>query len=214
MKDLIIIGAGDTGREAVELAERLNKVNEPEWRILGYVDDNSSIQGSVIEGYTVLGTVEYLNTLNKETYTLCAIGNGVVKRKILEIISNPHIKYATLIDPSVHFCKGSTVGEGSLIYAGVALALNATIGKHVYISFNCSLGHDCVVEDYSSIYPGVNISGKTVIHRSCEIGTGVKVIQGLEIGENATLGAGAVVVKDMPANCIAVGIPAVPKKFT
>lgn len=208
MKDLIIIGAGDTGREAVELAERLNEMGIENWNILGFVDDNKELIGNSFEGYTVIGDTNYLNTLRKETYVLCAIGSGVVKKKIVGRINNCKIRFATLIDPNVYLCRGCSIGEGSLIYAGTAIALNAKVGDHVYISFNCSVGHDSVLEDYCSVYPGTNISGKVSVRESCEIGTGARIIQGLEIGEGSIIGAGAVVLHDIQGNCVSVGVPA------
>ncbi|MEG1887748.1 MAG: transferase, partial [Oscillospiraceae bacterium] len=63
------------------------------------------------------------------------------------------------------------------------------------------------------IYPSVNISGNVHIGSVSEIGTGSNVIQHMKIGENTIVGAGSVVVKDIPANCTAVGAPAKAIKF-
>jgi serine acetyltransferase len=61
--------------------------------------------------------------------------------------------------------------------------------------------------------PTVNISGEVVVNEAVYVGTGAKIINLLEIGENTIVGAGAVVYKSLPANCTAVGIPAKPIKF-
>ena len=70
-----------------------------------------------------------------------------------------------------------------------------------------------MISDYCSFMPGVNISGVVVIKGSVYVGTGAKIINQVEIGENTIVGAGAVVFKSLPANCTAVGIPAKPIKF-
>ncbi|MFP3663242.1 acetyltransferase, partial [Burkholderia sp. SIMBA_043] len=57
------------------------------------------------------------------------------------------------------------------------------------------------------------ISGEVIINKAVYVGTGAKIINLLEIGENTIIGAGAVVSKSIPANCTAVGIPAKPIKF-
>jgi len=62
--------------------------------------------------------------------------------------------------------------------------------------------------------PGVNISGEVQLGDCAYIGTGAKIINLVEIGENTIIGAGAVVSKSLPANCTAVGIPAKPIKFS
>jgi serine acetyltransferase len=61
--------------------------------------------------------------------------------------------------------------------------------------------------------PSVNVSGEVKIEQGVYVGTGAKIINLLEIGENTIIGAGAVVSKSLPANCTAVGIPAKPIKF-
>jgi acetyltransferase-like isoleucine patch superfamily enzyme len=59
----------------------------------------------------------------------------------------------------------------------------------------------------------VHIAGNVSIGECVEIGVGTKVIQGKSIGDNSIIGAGAVVVRDIPANCTAVGVPAKPIKI-
>lgn len=207
MKDLIIIGAGDTGRELTDLVERINEKRQ-EWNILGFIDSDPEKQDKIIEGIPVLGDLNFLNTIESIVYAVCSIGNGRVKKKIISSITNPSVKYASLIDPNVLMCKGSSYGEGCIIYAGTVLALNATVKDHVYISLNCTIGHDTEIESYCSIFPGTNISGKVTVGESTVVGTGTKIIQGKKIAAGTILGAGAVVVKDIEETGTYVGCPA------
>ena len=73
-----------------------------------------------------------------------------------------------------------------------------------------TIAHDCVIKDYVTIYSGVHIAGNVILGECVSVGIGTNIIQGLSIGDNTFIGAGAVVVKDLPANCTAVGIPAKP----
>jgi acetyltransferase-like isoleucine patch superfamily enzyme len=57
------------------------------------------------------------------------------------------------------------------------------------------------------------VSGITSIGHAVELGTGMQIIQGKTVGDYSIVGAGAVVVKDIPAKCTAVGSPAKPIKF-
>lgn len=177
------------------------------------MDDNPSIQGNIVDGIPILGTVDFLNLFEKEVYAVCSISKGVIKKKVISKVLNPKVKFATLIDPSVTICNGSICGEGTVVYAGSFLAIHSKIGKHAYISCNTSIGHDTIIGNYCNIYPGVNVSGKVNIGQCTDLGTGTKIIQGLTIGENTTVGAGSVVLKDIPENCTAVGTPARPIKF-
>ena len=62
-------------------------------------------------------------------------------------------------------------------------------------------------------YTSVNVSGNTLLGECVEMGTGSQIIQGQSVGDGTIVGAGAVVVKELPKECTAVGIPAKPIKF-
>lgn len=208
MKELIVIGAGDFGREMVNVAERINtKSAEPEWKIAGFVDDDKSLVGTTVNGYPVLGDTDWLNEQRDEKYAICSVALAETRNNIIKKISNPNIRWATLIDPDAHIYKNAKVGDGSLVCGGSILAIGATVGNHVIVNLSCTLGHDCVIGNYSVINPGVNISGKVTLDECVDMGTGAKVIHGISIGANTTIGAGGVVIKDIAGNCVAVGCP-------
>lgn len=81
------------------------------------------------------------------------------------------------------------------------------------INLDTTVGHDAILDSFVTVYPGCNISGNVHIGQLCEIGTGTQVIQGLSIGDSTVVGADSVVIRDLPANCTAVGVPAKPVKF-
>ena len=213
MKDLIIFGASGFGRETAWAAERIN-AKTPTWNLLGFMDDNEEIQGTEINGYKVLGRTADVCRY-PEAYFVCAVGASRVREKIIANMKavNPDIRFGTLIDPSVEMSSRVTVGEGSIICAHTIVTVNVTIGSHVIINLDCTVGHDAVLEDYVTLYPSVNVSGATRIGHAAELGTGMQIIQGKTVGAYSIVGAGAVVVKDIPEKCTAVGSPAKPIKF-
>ncbi len=213
MKKLVIIGASGFGREVAWLVERINE-KEMTWEILGFLDDNIDMIGKSINGYSVLGTIDNIDTYS-HAFFVCAIGSSKVRESIIKRIKdiNPEIQYATLIDPSVEMSPLVNIGEGTIICAHTIITVNIQIGCHVIINLDCTIGHDAVLQDYVTLYPSVNVSGITNIGHAVELGTGMQIIQGKTIGDHSIVGAGAVVVKDIPARCTAVGSPAKPIKF-
>lgn len=212
MKDLIIIGASGFGREVAWLVERINE-KASTWNFLGFLDDNKDIQGKIINGYEVIGTSEDIIKY-PNAYVVCAIGASAIREKVItKIESLGHKNFATLIDPSVIKSNLMKIGEGSIICAGTILTVNIEIGKHTIINLDCTVGHDAVLGDFVTLYPSVNVSGNTIFGKCVELGTGMQIIQGKTVGEYAIIGAGAVVVKDIPSKCTAVGSPAKPIKF-
>ena len=210
MKDIVIIGAGGFGRETAWLIEDINN-KKPEWNIVGFVDDNASIQGSKINGYEVVGDINWLK--EQELYVVSAIGDPIIKKKVIDRLEGSNNKYPVLIHPSVIYSDRVTIGEGSIICAGNIITVNIEIGKHVIVNLDCTIGHDAIIGDYSTILPSVNISGFVKIEESVSVGTGSAIIQGVNIGKNTVIGAGSVVTKDLPPNCTAVGVPTKPIKF-
>ena len=213
MKDLYIIGAGGFGREVAWLVERINSVT-PMWNLKGFIDDNESIQGTLEDGYPVVGDCAYLNSLVQESWCVCAVGSAKIRRKIIEKLQeNEKVKFATLVDPSVIVSNRITIGEGTIICAGTILTVDIKIGKHVIINLDCTAGHDDVINDFVTMYPSVNVSGNVNVGECVELGTGVQIIQGINVGTESIIGAGAVVIRDIPDGCTAVGNPAKPIKY-
>ena len=210
MKDLIIIGAGDFSREAMWVAERMN-LRYPQWNLLGFVDDKKA--GETVDGYPVLGDMAWLSAYEKQAYVTCGIGGGARKRLWDMVRANSNIHPATLVDPDAVIGKDCVIGDASIICAGSVMAIASRTGFNCIINLNCTLGHDSILEDFCTVHPGSNISGRVHVGQCAEIGTGTKIIQGKAVGEGAILGAGSVVVRDIPPKCTAVGCPAKPIKF-
>ena len=206
MKDIIIIGAGGVGREVVWIIDQIN-MKSPTWNIIGFVDDNQMIWNSEINGYPVIGGLEYLEKIKTRPEIIVAIANYNVKKNIVKNL-NGKFKYATIIHPDVYIDFSNKIGEGSIIYPGVFVTTNVTVGNHVIISPKCGVGHDSIIKDYVALLWNVNISGFNTIEEGVLIGSGATIIQQRKIGREAIVGAGAVVIKDVRRNTTNVGVPA------
>ena len=80
--------------------------------------------------------------------------------------------------------------------------------RYAAIVENCEIiEHDCLIEDFCHISPGCSLGGETVIHELSWIGIGSSVKHGINIGKRVTIGAGSVVIKDIPSECTAYGVP-------
>ena len=208
MKDIAVFGVGGFGREVLALIKDINSVSQ-RWNIIGFFDDGYE-RGEIINDYPILGKTEDLNEWKTPIGVIIAIGNPIIKKKVLDKIINPQVDFPTLIHPSVWIGddKFVNVGQGCIVCAGVMITTNVQINNYVILNLQCTVGHDCHIGDYSSFMPSVNISGEVNIGEGVYVGTGAKIINQLQIGEYSTIGAGAVVVKSIPAYCTAVGVPA------
>lgn len=204
MKSLVIVGASGFGREVACLVEDINKV-KPQYNLLGLVDD--ALEGATVEGFPILGDINYLYSMNPKPYISIAIANPIIRKQLAARLKKD-FKFATLVHPSVLMSPYVTIGEGSIICRNTLFTTNVSIGEQCIINVNCSVGHDTQIGDFNSIMSHTAIAGDVYIGPGCYFGLHCTVINMISLGESGTYGAGAVVVNDMPANIVAVGVPA------
>ena len=203
-KSIVIIGASGFGREVAWLIEELEK-----WNIIGFIDDDESIQGKDVNGYKVIGTTQDLLSYEEKINVVIAIGNSEVRKKIYDRISiKLNLLFPNIIAKDVRISKTNNLGIGNIICTHTVLTTNITIGNFNHINLSCTLGHDAILENFVTIYPSVNVSGNVLVRSLTELGTGAKIIQGKTISERIILGAGCVVVKDLTDSGTYAGIPA------
>lgn len=211
--DLIIIGAGGLGKEVLFQLREMNKGRE-QYRILGFADDNPALIGSIVNDLPVLGSTEYVTKSPVELSAAVCVGNPAIRQSIVERIQiNPRISFPVILAPDLRCSDYVRFGRGSIICFSTIITVDVKIGEFVLVSNGCTIGHDSVLEDYATLYSSINVSGSVRVGRSAEVGAGTQIIQGRSIGERAVVGAGAVVVKDLPGACTAVGVPAKPIKY-
>ncbi|MFC6040242.1 acetyltransferase [Paenisporosarcina macmurdoensis] len=212
MKDIVIIGSGGFAREVAHLIEDINEKKQ-EWNLLGFLDENREHQGQTINELPVLGGMEWLE--QRETISVVlGIGSPEVKKRIVNKIKElKTISYPNLIHPTVNWSRFNNFGKGNIICEGNILTTNIKIEHFVTINLNCTIGHDTKIGSYSTVLPNASISGNVTFGECVEFGTNSTIIQGIIVGERTIVGAGAVVVRNLPARCTAVGMPAKPIKF-
>jgi sugar O-acyltransferase (sialic acid O-acetyltransferase NeuD family) len=213
-KDLIIMGGGGFGAEAVWVAEDMNRANPqaPPWNILGYIDDDPSKVGAEYFGYTVLGTPEQFaeSVGGREIWYHCALGENSVRENVVARLDRFDWHAATLIHPSVIRAKNAVVGYGTYVGPSSILSPNSRIGNHVIVNVHVSIGHDSQVGDFAMICPGARINGFCTVGRAAMVGSNASMVQGQKIADNVRVGSNSLVVHNVAADKTVIGVPALP----
>ncbi|GAA4508483.1 acetyltransferase [Hymenobacter ginsengisoli] len=209
-RPLAIVGAGGLGREIAILVAQLNEAGGA-WDLRGYYDDRAPATPTV-GGLPYLGTVAALNAVASPLAVAVAVGSSASRAAVVARLTSPQLSFPALVHPAVALRPEQRValGAGCLVQRGCILTCDITLGRFVLLNLGCTVGHDAVLEDFCSLMPHANVGGGAHLATGVYLGTNATVIQQVRVGERTTVGAGAVVVRDLPADCTAVGVPARP----
>jgi sugar O-acyltransferase (sialic acid O-acetyltransferase NeuD family) len=204
---IILVGASGQAKVIVDILECAG-----EHQIVGICDRDHS-PGSDFMGYPVLGRDTELPVIaqrNGVDGAIIAIGDNWVRARLVERYSQemPSLAFPTAVHPSAVLGRGVTVGEGTIVMAGVVINGPSQIGRHCAVCTSASMDHDSVMEDFSSLAPGVSLGGLVHVGEYSAIGTGAASRHRIHIGAHTVVGAGAAVVADLPDHVIALGVPA------
>ena len=192
-----IIGAGGFGKEiywSLNPVERINTVF--------FVDDEywDNTDNKILP----------LSLFESDKYeVVIAIADSYHRERIVNNLPKT-TKFFTHIHPSAQIHgEDVEIGDGSIVCAGSIITTNVKIGKHAHINLITTIGHDCVIGDYFTTAPGVQISGNEIIGDRVYFGTRSCVKQKLKICNDVVIGMNAGVVKDIVEPGTYVGTPAV-----
>lgn len=210
---IAVYGAGGFGREVAWLAEACS-TPEATYEVICFIEDNAALLGHSINDVPVLSLVEA-----RERFPGALIAGGVgsprTRQTIMEKAAGTGFRFATLVHPRVERSRWVEIGEGAVICAGNILTVNIVLQRHVQINLDCTIGHDVVMGDFTTLAPGVHVSGWVHCGQRVYMGTGAVILNGTEnapltIGNDAVIGAGAVVTRSVPPGVTVVGVPARP----
>lgn len=208
VKSVVVVGAGGFGREVLEIFKDQNAVSRT-WNILGFIDENEELYGKMLNGYPVLGGLNWLRKHNNDNLgCVCAIGTCEIRKRVVEKLEEIGINFCNAIHPSVIMSEFVELGQDVIICAGTILTVNIKIEDHVHINLNCTIGHDVVIGRYCTINPMVAINGNNHLGEGVYVGSGATFVQQVSVGSWSIIGAGAVVIEDIPEKAVAVGVPA------
>lgn len=205
MLQTIILGAGGHGRVVLDIL-LAGKAYKP----VGFLDNNPALHGRRIDGLPVLGDLSQLPTLWKSGVrkAIVAIGDNGVRRQMGDAVGRDGFELINAIHPSAGVSSSASIGRGVVVAAGAIVCAHCQIGDYVILNTGCIIDHESMIGTAAHICPGVKLAGHVTVESGAFVGIGATVIQGLRIGFESVVGAGAVVIRDVDPMASVVGVPA------
>lgn len=204
---VVVFGASGHAKVVIDIIEKTENKT-----ILGLLDSFKPV-GEIIGGYKVLGDEKILPSILKEHPTcsvVVAIGDNwmrsVIVEKILEL--TPEISFVSAIHPSACLGKDVTIGKGVTIMPGVIINCKSVIGDFTIVNTRTSIGHDVVIEKFSSLASNVTLGGNVEIGSYSAISLSATILHGKKIGAHTIIGAGSLITKDCTGLSVFYGSPA------
>ena len=203
----IIIGAGTYGETYLDFLREVGV------EIVGFLDDNPELTGKKIRGAEVLGTTELLPSL-KERYGVeavyCPIGSNKIRVNKLETARACGYKTPNFIHPKANIAPTvSMADEGVYIEGSTNIMSYVVIERDVLICTGGNVAHHCYLSQGTFISMGVNFGAMISTGKFAYMGIGSTIMSGVKsIGEDALVGAGSVVIRDVPDRAVVIGVPA------
>ncbi len=196
---ILLIGAY---HEMIELCDSCG------YEIAGIIDND--ITGEYY-GEQIVGTdadAEKLYEQYKDCMVVITPFMPRVREKLVNLYSAIGYKFATIISPDARVSKFATIGEGTVVQAGVNVAANTQIGRFVKLNTNCNIMHDNVVGDFVTVCPNALTLGYVKTEDRVFIGANSTILPNITLGEKCVVGAGAVVTKCVNPGHTVKGVPA------
>lgn len=204
---MLIAGAKGHAKEVLELY-----LNEGVVKELFFFDDISlNIDAKLYNIFPIIRSIEEASTyFNKiDPNFLLGIGNPKLRLNLANklkkhggVLNSIISKYSIIGTYNVQLGLGLNIMNNSMISNDVIVADGALINAYA------SIHHDVSIGMYSEVSPHAVLLGGVSIGDLTTIGSNATVLPKVKIGSNVVVGAGSVVTKDLPDNCIAVGVPA------
>jgi sugar O-acyltransferase (sialic acid O-acetyltransferase NeuD family) len=204
---IFLVGCSGHANVVLDIVEK-----EGRYKVAGIID-SFAVPETQILGLTVLGTESDLPRLIDEqdcAAALVAIGDNFSRQQMVNRIRSvaPQLEFVKAVHPSAQIARNVSVGIGTVVMAGAVINSATRVGEHCIVNTKASIDHDNTWANFSSIAPGATTGGNVTVGECAAISLQAGIVHGRRIGAHSVVGAGAIVLNDIPDFVVAYGTPA------
>jgi sugar O-acyltransferase (sialic acid O-acetyltransferase NeuD family) len=203
--DIVLIGAGGHGRVVLDILHAAEIHN-----LVGFLDADPELTGQTVNGLPVLGQLNLLHKLKAQKVkgAIISIGDNSPRQAYFQKVLDQGFDLINAIHPGSRISSTARLGRNVVVAAGAVVSTDARIADSAIINTSAVIDHECQIGRAVHVCPSATLAGRVRVDDETFIGLGCNIIQCLKIGSHATIGAGAVVIEDVPDGATVVGVPA------
>lgn len=204
-QDILIIGAGGLGREALLWTYEI----PPEmrtWEVRGFLNSIPSALDGYDTGLSILGDPLVFSCSDGERL-LCAIGDPQGKLKLCRTLRQRGARFISLIHPSAIVSKSAGIGSGCIVATCVVIGSGSRVGAFTVILGSTAIGVNAAIGSGTTISAFCYVGDNALLGEGVFMGSHAVVMPGTIVGDGARIGARTVVFGKVPAGATFFGIP-------
>lgn len=204
--NILIVGAGGHAQVIADIFLK-QRMSDFDIDLIGFIDDSPRLQGSYILGLPVLGTLNDLPSLRVDAIII-GIGDNQIRKSLFLSYTHQRIRFVSAIHPCATIGHDVKIGDGTVICANTVINTGSEIGNNTIINTGTTIDHHNEIGNHVHVAPGVHTGGEVKVGEGTFIGIGSTIMPRINIQEWATIGAGALVNKDVSRSQTVIGVPA------
>ena len=179
-------------------------------RVAGFVDDKAQPGSIDVLGLAVLGNSNWLaeQAKSRSIGVALGIGDNYARQTVAKRCIACQVQLLAAVHPFTSVAASARIEPGVVVMAGSVINPNAKIGTGAIVNTGAIVEHDCHVGDFAHLSPNAAMGGCAQLGSLSWLGIGATIIHGVSVGSRTIVGAGAVVVRDLPDEVVAMGVPA------
>ncbi len=203
MRRIVLLGAGGHAQVVFDTLKLCGDAIQ----VIAVLDDAPHLWGQLFQGHVIDGPLAKLAQLPVDG-AFVAIGDNRARQRASAIVRAAGVPLINALHPRAVIAADAILGSGIAAFANVVVNPGARIADAVILNTACTVDHHGQIGAHAHIAPGAHLAGGVRVGEGALIGIGAAVIPQILIGKWATIGAGSVVVRDVPDHATVVGVPA------